>query len=362
MSQGPENIKKTGAVVFSKSSEILELDLKPSEIFTAPGEDQDQGYMPLSLERLPADSAIPFDIYLKVRLKDSLKPRIIPCSSRGEVFPAEWRRKLRQLRISSIYFAAADIDKVMRYLDRRMEETLESPHRSNLEKAIVTHDALQVWTRNFFTSAPAKMTEQLKRSMKCIDSLLDLVRREESNLKFIFDIRRHDTDIYTHCLNVCTLGMAFVSFLHWSPEKAKGFGLGALLHDIGLTGVPSEVLKKKDPLTRHERERIERHPSQGFKLLKNSFMIWPDSLMMVLQHHENGDGSGYPQGLPLTSIHPWARILRILDTYEAMTADRPFRLAHSPRQTLETMCNEGQKGKKYDPAYLKPFIHFLGRK
>jgi HD-GYP domain-containing protein (c-di-GMP phosphodiesterase class II) len=83
---------------------------------------------------------------------------------------------------------------------------------------------------------------------------------------------------------------------------------------------------------------------------------------MVLQHHENGDGSGYPEKLRLASIHPWARILRILDTYEAMTADRPWRLARSPQETLWAMRNDWQKGRIYDPAYLKAFIKFLGNR
>lgn len=342
---------------------ILDFPFKLSEIITTPGDDQEQGYAPLPFEQLlPAESKVPFDIYLKVKIKDSVQPRFVVCCPRGQVFTTEWRQKLQQARISNIYFVVADVDTVINYLKHNLEETLVSPQHSNLEKAIVTYDVLQVWTRNFFTSTPAQIKEQLKLSAKCIDSLLDLLQREDNNLGFVLDLRRHDADIYTHCLNVCLLGLSFLSFLRWSPDKTRAFGLGALLHDIGLTEIPPELLKKPGPLTPNEQELVQRHPGQGYRILKNSFMMWPDSLMMVLQHHENGDGSCYPQGLQSAYIHTWARILRILDTYEAMTAPRPWREPHTPRETLKTMCADWQKGHIYDPAYLKAFIKFLASK
>jgi HD-GYP domain-containing protein (c-di-GMP phosphodiesterase class II) len=342
------------------TGKIPEFPFSLSEIITIPGEDQEQGYAPLPFEQLPGEEEAPFDIYIKVKLKDAPQPRFILCCPRGQTFPPEWRQKLQQARISSIYFPAADVGTVLKYLQRRLEEALESPHRSNLEKAILTYDMLQVWSRDFFASPQGRADEQLDLSLRCVDGLLHLVLQEKSSLGFVFEIRRHDRDRYTHSLNVCLLGLTFVSYLRWNPEKARAFGLGALLHDIGLTELPSEVLRKKAPLTDDERELVERHPTRGLRLLKHFGSIGHDSLMMVLQHHENGDGSGYPQKLHLAAIHPWARILRIIDSFEAMTADRPWRLARPPRETLLTMCADWQKTRMYDPTYLKAFIKFLG--
>ena len=344
-----------------RTGKILDFPFKLCEIIPT-GKDQEQGYLPLLFAQLPREGTIPFDVYLKVKHKDSLQPRFIPCCPRGQVFPEEWRRKLQQLRISSIYFAAADAPAAVGYLEGRLEETLESPHRHNLEKAILTYDVAQLWARNFFASPQGRADEQLALSLKFIDSFLHLVRQEKSYLGFVFEIRRHDLNLYTHCLNVCLLGLAFLSYLCWDEDKARAFGLGAMLHDIGLTETSPEVLKKKAPLTPEEREHIARHPTRGFQVLKSFGSIGYDSLTMVLQHHENGDGSGYPEKLRLASIHPWARILRILDTYEAMTADRPWRLARSPQETLWAMRNDWQKGRIYDPAYLKAFIKFLGNR
>jgi len=367
MIHDPENTKKMRPDGLTgpgrqNSGSILDFPFRLSEIIITSGADQEYGYAPLPFDQLPGEGEAPFDIYLKVKLKDALQPRFILCCSRGQAFPREWRQKLQQMRLSSIYFPAADVEAVLGYLQRRLEETLESSHRGNLEKAIVTYDVLQVWTRNFFASSQGRADAQLDLSLQCIDGVLHLVRQEKANLGFVFDIRRYDRDRYTHSLNVCLLGLAFVSYLRWDLDRARAFGLGALLHDIGLTEIPAEILNKKVPLTEEERELIEKHPAHGFRLLKNFGSISHDSLMMVLQHHENGDGSGYPQKLHLAAIHTWARILRIVDTFEAMTADRPWRLSRPPRETLWTMRDEWEKGQIYDPVYLKAFIKFLGRK
>ena len=83
---------------------------------------------------------------------------------------------------------------------------------------------------------------------------------------------------------------------------------------------------------------------------------------MVLHHHENGDGSGYPDGLKIDGIHHWARILRILDSYEAMTAERPWRHAMEPKEALWLMRNGWEKNKLFDKNYLQTFIKFLASK
>ena len=361
---GPPNSKRgrppgrTGSGL-QKPGSIPDFPFNLSEIITAPGEDEEQGYVPLPLEQLATERGTTFDIYLKGKLKDSPQPSFFLCCPRGQVFPGEWREKLQQAGISRVYFAAADVPTAIDYLQGRLEETLESPHRSTLEKAILTYDVLQLWTRKFFNSDLARAEEQVDLSLKFIDGLLHLARKEDSNMGFVFEIRGHDFDLYTHCLNVCLLSLAFVSFLRWDQQKASAFGLGALLHDIGITEISPGVLRKKAPLTLDERERIERHPNQGFKILKNFGTISHEALMMVLQHHENGDGSGYPQKLRLDAIHPWARILRIVDTYEAMTSDRPWRPARPPRETLWSMRDDWEKSQIYDPVYLKAFIKFL---
>ncbi|MBI4644600.1 MAG: hypothetical protein HY743_12945 [Deltaproteobacteria bacterium] len=83
-------------------------------------------------------------------------------------------------------------------------------------------------------------------------------------------------------------------------------------------------------------------------------------MRLVLEHHENADGSGYPQGLPLSRQHPWTRIIRLLDTYDSLTVIRPYRAAYKPSEAVKIMEEaRGLRGPIYDPPTLKKFISFL---
>jgi HD-GYP domain-containing protein (c-di-GMP phosphodiesterase class II) len=79
----------------------------------------------------------------------------------------------------------------------------------------------------------------------------------------------------------------------------------------------------------------------------------------VLRHHENGDGSGFPEGLKLSAIHPWARIMRIIDSYDGLTGERPGYSPISPKEALWTMRQHWEESKVYDHYYLLAFIKFL---
>ena len=100
---------------------------------------------------------------------------------------------------------------------------------------------------------------------------------------------------------------------------------GALLHDIGKRHIPSHVLNKPGKLTDDEWELVREHPTSGFReLAGRTDLSWPQ-LMMVYQHHERLDGSGYPAGILGDEMHPWARICAVVDVFDALTCHRSYR-------------------------------------
>jgi HD-GYP domain-containing protein (c-di-GMP phosphodiesterase class II) len=212
---------------------------------------------------------------------------------------------------------------------------------------------------DFFSHEESRTGKQINLAEKFLDSLFEAIRGEPQHLAYLMEIRRHSFRLYTHSLNVSLLALAFSHYLGWSGEKILGFGLGALLHDIGLTQMPSAILEKKGKLSGEEMARVMRHPQDGFQMVQVFIEIRWEALQIVLQHHENGDGSGYPDGLRENAIHPWARILRILDSYEAMTSERAWRGAMQPKEALWIMRHEWEKKKLFDQNYLKTFIKFL---
>ena len=340
-------------------SKIFQQPLGTSEIIFVPGFEEEQGFAPLPLRNLIVGWEVPFDIYLKIKKKGEMLPRFVKSCARGEVFQEEWHEKLVQLEIPCIYVSLEDMDRIMQYLQYHLELALANQNLSDLEKSLQVCDATHLWTLNFFSNEIARDSEQVKLALKFLDILFEVVQGHRHNNLHLMEIRRHSFRLYTHCLNVCLLGLAFTSYLDWPREDVRGFGLGALIHDIGLVRTPRTILEKKGRLDTDEMDRVKRHPQEGFRILQPFIHVRWEALKMVLQHHENGDGSGYPQNLRIHAIHPWGRILRILDSYEAMTAARPWRPAMEPKEALWIMRTDWEKSKLFDHAFLTSFVKFL---
>ena len=141
--------------------------------------------------------------------------------------------------------------------------------------------------------------------------------------------------------------------LGMDENKLPDIERGALLHDIGKIGILDEILLKKGDLTEDDWKEIKRHPQIARDLLSNVKLL-EDAQDIPYSHHENWDGSGYPQGLKGESIPLSARIFAVVDTYDAMTSPRPYRRAWTKPEALEYLIE--QKGKKFDPKVVDLFI------
>jgi HD-GYP domain-containing protein (c-di-GMP phosphodiesterase class II) len=179
-------------------------------------------------------------------------------------------------------------------------------------------------------------------------------------LKLVWELLYRDYNLYNHSLNVCLLGMAMMLFLKKTRAESQLMGLVGLFHDVGMTRVSEELLSRIDPLTPDEILEIKRHPCLSYQMLKTYPAMPREGLRLVLEHHEDADGSGYPQSLPLVKQHPWTRIMRVVDTYDALTAYRPYRIAQTPFAALKFLQEQmGPRGPLFDLRTLKTFIRFL---
>lgn len=345
-------------VLPSPMLDILQQSFEASEIVLTPGLEE-EGFGSLPLRDLVVGWEVPFDVYLKVKKKGETQPQLVKGCARGEVFREEWHQKLLELRIPCVYVSLEEMDRVLQYLHHNLELLLADENHSEMEKSLRVCDATQMWTRNFFASEKRRTGEQVNLALEFLDSLFEVIKRDRYNIFYLMEIRRHSYRLYNHCLNVSLLGMAFTSYLDWGRENIHEFGFGALIHDLGLIHTPRAILEKQGPLTPEEMDQVKRHPLDGYYMMQNLANLRRETLQMVLQHHENGDGSGYCSGLKVNAIHPWARILRILDCYEAMTAKRPWRPAMEPKEALWVMRTEWEKSKLFDQNYLTFFVRFL---
>lgn len=140
-----------------------------------------------------------------------------------------------------------------------------------------------------------------------------------------------------------------------NEEDLKALKYAAILHDIGKLCIPDHVLLKEGPLTSDERKIMEKHTILGASFLeKSSFKYLEDAKKVALYHHERWDGNGYPSGLKGEQIPLFARITAIIDVFDALTLDRPYRRALNPEQAFEIIKNG--KGSHFDPELVDIFL------
>ena len=131
---------------------------------------------------------------------------------------------------------------------------------------------------------------------------------------------------------------------------------GALLHDIGKLGIMDSILQKKGTLTEEEWREIKRHPEIARDLMANVRLL-NEAIDIPYCHHENWDGSGYPQGLKGKEIPLSARIFAVVETFDALTSVRPYRKAWTRKQAIDFIID--QKGKKFDPDIVDKFLDII---
>jgi HD-GYP domain-containing protein (c-di-GMP phosphodiesterase class II) len=169
-------------------------------------------------------------------------------------------------------------------------------------------------------------------------------------------IESRDSYTHGHVERVTKYARWLAEKLGWPDENIRSLEYGARLHDIGKIIVPDHILLKNGPLTDIEWDEMKRHPEAGASMLVNISHL-RDAVPYVLYHHEWWDGSGYPQGLLGREIPIEARIMAIVDVYDALTTNRPYRDAEGSSHVKEYM-NEFA-GKQFDPEMFEIFIKVL---
>ncbi len=174
-------------------------------------------------------------------------------------------------------------------------------------------------------------------------------------LTAVASARDYGTNAHSHRMVV--LAEATARALHQSEEEIHLVRLGALLHDIGKIGIPDAILHKPGPLTEEEWAVMRLHPEIGQKILAQAGGVFIALANIVVAHHERWDGHGYPAGLAHDAIPLAARILTVIDSFDAMTSRRVYCSSMSPLAAREEL--QRCAGSQYDPEVVAAFLHVL---
>ncbi len=168
-----------------------------------------------------------------------------------------------------------------------------------------------------------------------------------------------DPETESHSIRVTTLTVALGKAVGLSQTELQALERGALLHDIGKIGISDTVLMKPGPLDWAEWQLMRKHPQIGANIVQEIPAL-QDALSIIAHHQERWDGSGYPMGLSGTGIPLLARIFAVVDVYDAMTSNRPYRKPLKPAEAIDYL--ESQSGKLFDPQVVEKMVQILRSK
>ncbi len=186
-----------------------------------------------------------------------------------------------------------------------------------------------------------------------VRSLSVAMQLERRMLLPLLDLKRFDQYTTTHACNVSVLAMGLAERLGLGREEVRSFGVAGLLHDVGKTRIPKEVLTKPGKLTDEERAIMNAHPVEGARIVMARERGLGLAAVVAYEHHVCIDGGGYPTFKFRRDCHYASRIVHICDVYDALCTNRPYREAWDPEKALTYL--ESRAGTEVDPAIVKVF-------
>ncbi|MDL2327190.1 HD-GYP domain-containing protein [Ruminococcaceae bacterium OttesenSCG-928-A11] len=187
-----------------------------------------------------------------------------------------------------------------------------------------------------------------------VEKLVGTIMRDRAALVNINDLKSFDDYTYHHSLSVAVLSIGIGQQMGISTRQLNKLGLAAIMHDIGKTAVPIEIIRKPSKLTDSEFALMKYHSKAGSSYLIGSSIgdewLWG----AVLGHHEKLDGTGYPNGLKGEQIPLWSRIISVADVYDALTSHRPYRQPMPATEALEYIM--GGVGTAFDYDVVQALV------
>ncbi len=221
----------------------------------------------------------------------------------------------------------------------------------------ILEDTRQVYNKVMEDMQAGEVTN-IKAVKNVVSSLVESVLRNPAASSWLVRLKHRDQRSYSQAISVCVMALTFGRFLGLSKKDIDTLGVATLLQDVGKAKLPAELLAKETPLTAKERQMIKRHVDISVMLVTNMEDVPREVIDIIASHHERYDGSGYPKRFSRSQISVLAAISGLVDSYEAMTSERPYRKPKTPFQALMELYEE--RDRLYSGGLVEQFIQCIG--
>lgn len=227
-----------------------------------------------------------------------------------------------------------------------------------LEGAMRAYDSAMRAAESFWESARAGGQPSTADARKVVNSLAQVVTDDRSSVMALTTLKRHDAYTFTHMVNVSVLTMALARAIGVEAGLVRECGLAALMHDIGKSRTPLEVLNKPGRLSAEEMRIMQRHVIDGAELLWSLDDMPRLAAVVAFEHHLRNDFAGYPEGAERRPLNLCTMIVCIADVFDALRTNRPYRKGLATDRVRDLLAE--QNGTAFEPKLLKKFIAVVG--
>ena len=321
-----------------------------------PSEHSADNFHPIDSKILNKNADLAFNIFYKQGTNDD---NFVLYASKDP----RYREKVHELLQSSdfmeeLYIHEDDLTLYFEHATNSLRDYVLHSDASPEKKMEKVYDLSKDVTQQFFEANSSP--EILRGSDKVVDLMETCLSNNELGFFGLTKIMEKDYYTYTHSINVGLLCMSFALKMEMPADEVHELGLGGMLHDVGKSKIPREIINKKGALTQEEFELIKIHTENGEDVMNELGCYGEKVIQMVGQHHEKYNGSGYHRGLAGEDISLFARICKLTDVYDALTTRRSYKKSLKTLQALTIM--KTQMSEEFDPKLLHSFILMMGPK
>jgi len=299
-------------------------------------------FFEVRLQSVASDQPLSFDLFLSVNGKPILfrKQNDVLTSDRLESLLAHGGQKFLILE-----------EQRQLYLDS-LKALIHNPDASIEIKSKYIKESAFLHVHDLFEKP--SVADNVEGARLMVSEMVDFVSEDVSAVANLMQLSKHDYYTYNHCVDVAVYCIALAKHLYGeNKDKLIQAGLSGFLHDIGKRQVDTQIINKSTKLTQEEWAEMKRHPEYGELILRDVDNVPTDSKRAVYEHHENHDGTGYPNRKKGHELCELTKLVTIADVFDALTTKRSYHEAISPQDALDMMF--GMQPGKFDPEVFEVF-------
>jgi len=289
-------------------------------------------YIPISVTTLRPDHALGIALYVR----DTATKSHILYREKGIALAESDLAGLSARGLSTLYATSDEFEIYQQYLRGNLDSVLADESVPIVNRFSHLNEVVRDVLSESFRRGEVGTT--VATCQDIAHKVVDVICRKDAVASELLGVLYHDYHTFTHSANVSYYTTMLARSLTISSQTdLHSIAVGGMLHDLGKLEIPEAILTKAGALSPADRALVKEHPRNGFLKLCRRPDLSIGQLMMVYQHHERIDGKGYPVGQTGDRIHEWGRMCAVVDVYEALTSNRPYRKALAQSEAFGIM-------------------------